>query len=242
MMKKFLYIIVFSAILFADSKNEWGYGVDASKNWWNLSELYLGCKFGKQQSPINILSKHASSGAQTFNLKYLPAKGVNIKLSHHTFKIMYPKGSYIEMGGVRYILQEIHFKTPAETIINSHPSPLEAQFYHEDSKGRMLIMSVIFDEGRANPLIERLNKSLPKDENKSIFITNVDINELLPTSLESYQFYGSLTYPPCTQDVYWIVLKNHMRIMQIEADAMREITGENARETQDVADRLITQD
>ncbi|MWV61166.1 carbonic anhydrase [Helicobacter saguini] len=236
-MRKFLCIIIFSVMLVA--KDDWGYGVDESKNWGNISELYLGCKFGKQQSPINISPKHVSPGAQSFTLKYLPAKGVNLRLDNHTFKITYPKGSYIEMAGTRYILQEIHFKTPAETIINSQARPLEAQFYHEDSKGRMLIMSVIFDEGRANPLIERLNKSLPKESNKSIFITNVDANELVPKSLESYQFYGSITYPPCTQDVYWIVLKNHMRIMQIEADAMREITGENARETQDIADRLI---
>lgn len=221
--------------------NNWEYGIESSKNWGNLSELYLGCKFGKQQSPININPKNVSPNAQSFKIHYLAAKGVNITLQNHTFKITYPKGSYIDMAGTRYILQEIHFKTPAENMISSHGAPLEAQFYHENSKGKKLILSVIFVDGRGNELIDRINKTLPKEEKKSIFITNVDANELLPSSLESYQFYGSLTYPPCTQDVYWIVLKKPKSITQNEADDMRLITGENARETQDIANRLITE-
>lgn len=235
-----LFFLIFTQEMIADEAKEWSYKNDASKQWAGLSELYLGCKDGRQQSPIKINTKNVKSGAETFSIKYAAAKGVNVRLEHHTFKIAYPKGSFIEMGGSKYFLQEIHLKTPAENMIDNLSAPLEAQFYHEDSKGRVLILSVLFTDSRSNATLDLIIKNLPTTQGKSHFITNVDANALLPKNHASYQFYGSLTYPPCSQDVYWIVLKQPMSVIQNETDALREITGANAREVQDVFDRLIT--
>lgn len=233
-----LFFLIF--LCKADEAKEWSYADNASKNWAYLSELYLGCRDGKQQSPIKIKTKSIQSGAETFSIKYAPAKGVNVRLEHHTFKITYPKGSFLEMGGSKYALQEIHLKTPAENSIDNVIAPLEVQFYNQDYKGRLVILSVIFTDSRSNPTLDLLIKNLPTTPGKSHFITNIDANSLIPSNHSSYQFYGSLTYPPCTQDVYWIVLKEPMSVIQNETDALRAITGANAREPQEVFDRLIT--
>ena len=145
------------------------------------------------------------------------------------------------MSARQFFLKEIHFKTPAENAINSLYAPMEAQFYHEDSNGERLVVSVIFMEGRANDLVSLLVKNLPDKNGKSNFITNVDANALLPKNLASYQFQGSITYPPCSQDVMWIVLKQPMSANEDQTEALRSITKANARETQDVANRLIAE-
>lgn len=227
-------------VAFADKK-EWGYGED-SKQWADISELYLGCKNGNLQSPIKIITKQLKeSKGSTFSLHYMSPKGVNLRLENHTFKIEYPKGSYIMLGADKYMLQEIHLKTPAENIIDTLSAIMEAQFHHIDSKGRRLVLSVMFVDGRSNQTLERLIKNLPTTPKKSHFITNFDANDLLPKNLGAYQFYGSLTYPPCSQNVYWIVLKSPLSATQSEVESFQNITGSNAREPQDVANRLIMQ-
>lgn len=237
-LKYLFYFILFTTLGFAEEKKDWSYA--NIQQWANLSEINLGCKEGKQQSPINIKSKSVKPGAQDFKIDYKPAKGVNITLDHATFKIAYPQGSYLHMGGKKYSLKEIHFKTPAENGVDSVFAPLEAQFFNEDSKGEKIILSVRFTDFKANPVIETLINNFPQ-EGKSIFITNVDANKLLPNNFSSYQFYGSLPFPPCTQNVYWIVLKQTMTVTQSEVEAMQAITGVNARKAQDVFDRLITE-
>ncbi|RDU66012.1 carbonic anhydrase [Helicobacter didelphidarum] len=227
--------------LFANNKTEWNYDGNTSQDWANLNPMYLGCENGNQQSPINIVTKAVQQGAIEFNLKYMPAKGVNVRLEHSTFKVTYPQGSFLEMVGIRYHLKEIHFKTPAENAINSLYAPIEVQFHHQHSKGNKIILSVFFMEGRSNPTLDLIVKNLPTQENKSHFITNIDANSFIPNSLDSYQFDGSLTTPPCTQGVRWIVIKQPMSATQDQADAMRNITKPNARGTQDVANRLIAE-
>lgn len=226
--------------VYAENKQDWSYKDSTAPQYWaNINPLYLGCQEGNQQSPINIITKNVRSGAAQFELKYSVAKGVNLVLANNTFKIVYPQGSFLEMGGSRYQLKEIYFKTPSENAIDTLRSMLEAQFLHEDSKGNKVILSVFFVEGRANPLLDIIVKNLPTQPNMANFIANIDIYRLLPNNLSSYQFDGSLTTPPCSQGVRWIILKHAMTTSQSQVDSMRNITKENARPLQDLFNRLI---
>ncbi|MCI7411494.1 carbonic anhydrase family protein [Helicobacter bilis] len=238
-----LYILVLLSLtqfIYAQNKQNWSYKDNTAPQYWaNLNPLYLGCAEGNQQSPINIVTKNVSKGAAQFELKYSVAKGVNLMLSNYTFKMIYPQGNFLEMNGNRYQLKEIYFKTPGENAIDSLRGILEAQFLHEDSKGHKVILAVFFVEERSNPVIETLVKNLPTQPDKANFIANIDIHKLLPSNLTSYQFDGSLTTPPCSQGVRWIVLKQTMTITQSQVDSMRDITGSNARPSQEIFNRLI---
>ncbi len=237
------FSLIITHLLYAQNKQDWGYKDNIAPQYWaSISPLYLGCAEGNQQSPINIVTKNVrTNGAAQFELKYNAAKGINLILTNHTFKIIYPQGNFLEMGGGRYQLKEIYLKTPGENAVNALRGMLEAQFLHEDSKGNKVIMSVMFVEGRANPIFNVLIKNLPTQPNKANFIANIDIRQLLPNNLASYQFDGSLTMPPCSQGVRWIVLKQAMTITQSQVDSMRSITKANARPVQDVFNRLIVE-
>lgn len=238
----FMLILSLTQFIYAQNKQDWSYrGNNGPQYWANINSRYLGCEEGNQQSPINIVTKNVGSGATQFDLKYSIAKGVNLMLYGYTLKIIYPKGNFLEMNGNRYQLKEIYFKTPGENTIDSFRSMLEVQFLHEDSKKNKVILAVFFVEGRSNPIIDMLVKNIPTQPNKANFIANVDIRKLLPNNLASYQFDGSLTTPPCSQGVRWIVLKEAMSITQSQFDSMYNITGSNARPIQDVFNRLISQ-
>ena len=239
------YIVAFIGILltqymYAQNRQDWSYKDSTAPQYWaNINPLYLGCAEGNQQSPINIITKNVRAGAMQFELKYSVAKGINLVLTNNAFKIVYPQGNFLEMGGSRYQLKEIYFKTPGENAIDTLRGMLEAQFLHEDNKGNKVILSVFFVEGRANPLLDVVVKNLPTQPNKANFIANIDIYKLLPNNLASYQFDGSLTTPPCSQGVRWIILKQPMTISQSQVDSMRNITKENARPLQELFNRLI---
>lgn len=242
-MKKCIYVFCLFSVLCgvnAASNDDWGYSNNIAPQYWaNINPLYLGCEKGNQQSPINIVTKNIRNGADSFTLQYNVAKGINLTLQHYTFVITYPKGNFLEISGVRYQLMEIHLKTPGENAIDSMRGIIEAQFFHEDSRGNKLVLAVFMVEGRSNPVIETLIKNLPTMPDKSNFIANIDINQLLPKNLSSYQFNGSLTMPPCSQGVKWIILKQPISVTQSQADALRIITDSNARALQDSFGRLI---
>ena len=162
-----LVLLLLTQFIYAQNKQNWSYKDNTAPQYWaNLNPLYLGCAEGNQQSPINIVTKNVSKGAAQFELKYSVAKGVNLMLSNHAFKMIYPQGNFLEMNGNRYQLKEIYFKTPGENAINSLRGILEAQFLHEDSKGHKVILAVFFVEGRSNPIIKSLVKNLPHNQIK----------------------------------------------------------------------------
>lgn len=237
-----LIAVLLTQYVYAQNKQDWSYNNNTAPQYWaNINPTYLGCAEGNQQSPINIVTKNVRSGATKFELKYSVAKGINLVLTNNTFKIVYPQGNFLEMGGTRYQLKEIYFKTPGENAIDTLRGMIEAQLLHEDSKGNKVVLSVFFVEGRANPLLDTIVKNLPTQPNKANFIANVDIYKLLPSNLASYQFDGSLTTPPCSQGVRWIIIKQAMTTTQSQVDSMRNITKANARPTQELFNRLIVE-
>ena len=228
-------------VICANANGKWDYGMNMQEGWANADLTYRGCKEGNQQSPINIATKNVRQGALEFVLKYLPAKGVNVELKDYVFTITYPQGSYLEFAGRRYHIKKIYFHTPAENGIDSKYYQMEMQIFHEDSKGNKLFLSVLFTDGSANETLGLITKNLPTQEGKAYFVTNFDINKLIPNNLASYQFYGSLTTPPCSQNVQWLILKTPMPITKTQLDSMQNITKQNARTTQELFNRLVVE-
>ena len=234
-------LLAIALLCHAKAAPDWGYTDKLTQDKWGNKAMYLGCRLGNQQSPINITTRLVQpSGAGLVVAKYLPAKGVNLSLEDYSFQITYPPNNKLQVKGIDYTLKFIRIKTPAENMINSSQGLMEAQFFHEDSKGTLLILSVLFMEGNANPLVDLLIKNLPQP-NKASFISSVDIYQLLPRSLDSYQFDGSLTTPPCTQGVRWVVLKQPLTVTKTQADFLQNITKPNARDVQNLANRLIVE-
>nr|HJX83773.1 carbonic anhydrase family protein [Candidatus Angelobacter sp.] len=140
-------------------------------------------------------------------------------------------------GGRTYWLKEFHFHEPAENIINgSRPQAMEVHLVHEtiDTPTLTLVVAVLVIAGRENTLINTLWTQIPEPGGSALLSTLINAGSLLPTNKAFYRFTGSLTTPPCTPGVTWIVLKDPAEFSQRQIDEYRNHYRGTARRLQPV--------
>lgn len=230
----------YSASVTSSSVAHWTYGRhDGPAEWSALSPEFATCGLGKHQSPIDIRhAKAADLPEIAFNYQQAPLAVID---NGHTIQVNYAPGSWIEVGGARYELVQFHFHKPSEEKINGKAHAMVAHLVHKNADGKLAVVAVLLDGGGANPMIDAIWKNLPKEKQKEIVVPNVTVDAaaLLPKDHGYYTFQGSLTTPPCSEDVTWFVLKAPLRIATGEIARFGTIYPMNARPTQSANGRLI---
>ena len=223
----------------ADEKH-WTYsGHGGPSEWGALSPEFATCKLGRNQSPIDIRgAKAADLPTIKFDYKPSPLKVID---NGHTIQVNYAPGSSIEVGGMRYELVQFHFHKPSEEKIDGKSHAMVAHLVHKSPEGKLAVVAVLLDKGGANGLIDSIWKNLPTAKEKEVLITNVTIDaaNLLPENKGYYTFQGSLTTPPCSEEVTWLVLKTPVKIGDGEITAFGKIYPMNARPTQALNGRAV---
>jgi carbonic anhydrase len=222
----------------ADEKH-WTYsGHGGPAEWGALSPEFASCKLGRNQSPIDIRgAKAADLPTIKFDYKPSPLKVID---NGHTIQVNYAPGSFIEVGGMRYELVQFHFHKPSEEKIDGKSHAMVAHFVHKSPEGKLAVVAVLLDKGGANGLIDLIWKDLPKERQKEVAANvNIDAANLLPDNKGYYKFQGSLTTPPCSEEVTWLVLKTPVKISDGEIAAFGKIYPMNARPTQALNGRAV---
>lgn len=223
----------------ATHNSHWGYsGSEGTENWVKLSPDNFSCS-GKNQSPINLSGFiEADLTPITFNYK---AGGQEILNNGHTVQVNYEKGSHISIDGIIFELLQFHFHAPSENHINGNSYPLEAHLVHADKDGNLAVVAVMFKEGEANKGLENAWITMPKHSgDKYPLSTRVDVDNILPKSREYYRFNGSLTTPPCSEGVRWLVMKDAVSASADQIDAFSQALHEpNNRPLQALNSRVI---
>ena len=218
----------------------WTYGGhEGPAKWGSLDPEFATCKLGKTQSPIDIHgAKHSDLPAIQFAYKPSPLKVID---NGHTIQVNYAPGSSIDVGGTRYELVQFHFHKPSEEKINGQSHAMVAHLVHKGADGKLAVVAVLLDAGGASALIDTIWTHLPKEKEKEVLVENVtiDATELLPAKKGYYTFQGSLTTPPCSEDVRWFVLKTPLKITGNEIAAFGKIYPMNARPTQPLNGREL---
>jgi len=217
----------------------WSYGEHGGPaEWGELDEGFATCKLGKAQSPIDIRGARATDlPAIKFAYKPSPLKLID---NGHTIQVIYAPGSSIEVGGKRYELVQFHFHKPSEEKINGKAHAMVAHLVHKDANGKLAVVAVLLDNGGANSTIDTIWKNLPKQKEKETSVkARVDAAKLLPGDKGYFTFQGSLTTPPCSEDVRWFVLKTPVKISDGEIEAFGKLYPMNARPTQPLNGRAI---
>jgi len=217
----------------------WSYGGHGGPvEWGELDQTFASCKLGKVQSPIDIRgAKAAELPMIKFDYKPSPLKVID---NGHTIQVNYAPGSWIDVGGARYELTQFHFHKPSEEKINGKSHAMVAHLVHKGADGTLAVVAVLLDKGGANPTISEIWKNLPKEKEKEMSVNAmVDAAALLPRDKGYYTFSGSLTTPPCSEDVRWFVLKIPTKIAQSEITAFGKLYPMNARPTQPLNGRAI---
>ena len=187
--------------------SHWGYkGQEKPENWGKLSPEYSTCENGKNQSPINIdhvlKTQHENL---TFSFETDKQEIVN---NGHTIQVNVTGNNQLILDEQIFTLQQFHFHTPSENTIKGKHYPMEAHFVYKNKAGELTVVALMFNNGEANPEIAKAWQQMPAEVNNKIILDKaVDINTLFPKKLDYYRFSGSLTTPPCTEGVRWIVLE-----------------------------------
>lgn len=227
----------------------WSYSGDSGPDsWGKLSPVYDLCSNGKQQSPIDIKNSQVA-GAVSWSFNYA---STSLKIAHnehmddiiddgHTIQVSVEEGSTFNLNNRLYHLKQFHFHTPSEHTIDGKHFPMEIHFVHQSDSGNLAVVSSLIKEGAKNPNFEKIIANMPEKKGDSKHLTeiNLSLQFHLPKTNEAYYYLGSLTTPPCTEQVEWLVLKHHAEASADQIKAFTEKIGPNNRPIQMMHDRKI---
>jgi carbonic anhydrase len=132
--------------------------------------------------------------------------------NHYTIEVFVAPGtSTLNFNGHTYKLVRFHFHEPAENIINgSSPLAMEVHLVHEEvgNPDAKLVVAVLVRPGAENGLIRTLWAHIPPPGQTVPVSIPINARDLLPVNKAYYNFTGSLTTPPCTPGLTWIVFKD----------------------------------
>lgn len=207
----------------------WGYsGMEGPEHWADLDSENAACSAGSQQSPVN-LSGTIDADLPKLTVSWTSDIGWMVN-NGHTIQIDLPAGGILTRGDRRYTLLQFHFHAPSEHRVDGKAFPLEAHFVHEDKETGVLgVLAVFLTPGTANPAFAELAAMFPAAEGGKVAIPLVAPDAFLPASLRYWLYEGSLTTPPCSENVDWMVLMDPVEVAAEDIARFTAIYPANAR-------------
>lgn len=231
----------------------WHYeGAEGPANWGKLSPAFAACAEGRAQSPIDI-TKPSPSGRLAELKTTLPpamlrivhhahmADGIN---NGHTIQINYSEGDTLAIGGKPYQLVQYHFHAPSEHTIDGRHYPMEMHMVHKAADGQLAVIGVFIEEGPHNSAFDPVWGSLPREKGVETHLAAVivDVDRLLPASRTTYRYEGSLTTPPCSEGVAWLVMTTPITLSAEQIGQFTAIVKANNRPVQPLNGRTVATD
>lgn len=217
----------------------WSYeGDNGPENWASLDPTYRQCAKGSRQSPIDIVNS-IEVDLPPIEFAYKPSE-FRIVDNGHTVQAAVSENR-LKLSGKTYDLLHFHFHRPSEERIEGRNSEMVAHLVHRSEDEKLAVLAILLEKGDENPVVQTLWNHLPLEKKQVVYPPGVaiDLSQLLPKDQGYYTYMGSLTTPPCTEDVLWLVLKTPMRISEAQINIFSRLYPNNARPTQERSDRLI---
>jgi carbonic anhydrase len=217
----------------------WAYeGGGGPERWGAMRPDFTTCSQGKRQSPIDIRDGIAVD-LEALTFDYRPS-GFSVIDNGHTVQVDVAPGNHLTVGGRRYELLQFHFHRPSEERISGRQFEMVAHLVHKDPEGRLAVVAVLMDQGKAHPLVQLVWNNLPLEKLEAQPApVDMDLDALLPDDRRYYTYMGSLTTPPCSEGVLWIVLKQPATMSPEQIGIFARLYPMNARPIQSASGRLI---
>lgn len=228
----------------ANASAAWSYeGKSAPEHWGKLTPEYAGCETGRNQSPINIDSTIHAALKPIRAIQKFSAK--DMAVVNHALQIDFKKGNMMVLDSTPFQLKHLVLRTPSEHTIDGKGFPLEAQWLHEDAKGNLAYVSVMFKEDKKpHAALDKLLAQLPeiqtKDKKPLALKARILPSDLISQDKRYYRYTGSTTTPPCTEGVRWILMKTPQTASTEQLKALSEaVAHPNARPVQALNGRTV---
>lgn len=220
-------------------RTDWSYNGENGPDQWH--QQYPDC-CGSSQSPVDLRNAIRDETLKPLDIQY---QGAILKLMHKGVSIEFgcESESYIRFNRNEYRLIQFHFHTPAEHSVEGRICEMECHLVHHcASRGEFLVVGILFAKGAENGLIRYITHRLPSQKGDTLVLNDpVDVLKLIPTHSSYYTYQGSLTTPPCTENVHWFVMKEQLTVSPEQIEKFHRMTGSNARPVQALKDRVIRQ-
>ena len=223
-----------------DDCGDWTYtGERGADKWASLCFDNAPCG-GERQSPIDIAGATTDGNLSPIAFNY-DSTSTAIVNNGHTLQWNVENGGGISLDGTDYSLLQFHLHTKSEHTIDGNFYPLELHLVHQDAaSGNLAVVGVLFETGAENNFMGHFMENLPADANGTYNdAMKYFAADVLPASTGYYTYPGSLTTPPCSEIVTWLVLKEPVVASQEQLDALAAIMKENNRPVQPLNGRTV---
>ena len=231
---------------------EWHYeGAEGPAHWASLSPTFAACGEGQHQSPIDI-TQATPAATPELRTSFPPAE---LRIAHHghiadglnnghTIQINYPDAETLNLGGTAYELVQYHFHGPSEHTVDGKHFPMEMHLVHKSAGDKLAVVGVFIAEGAHNKAFDPVWANLPGQKGVETHYSDVtvDVDALLPNARTSYRYDGSLTTPPCSEGVSWIVMTTPIELSREQLSAFTHVINDNSRPVQKLNGRMILTD
>ena len=217
----------------------WSYeGENGPHAWARLSPEFAKCGAGERQSPIDIREgMKLDLEPITFDYRVSSFKVID---NGHTIQANVGGWNAMRVMGRRFRLVQFHFHKPSEELIEGRQFEMVVHLVHKDSEGRLAVIAVLIEGGVAQPAIQTVLNNLPLEKGEEIAATTqLDPAQMLPESKKYFTYMGSLTTPPCSEDVLWIVMKQPLQASANQLGLFERLYPMNARPVQATRERVI---
>lgn len=224
----------------------WSYSGETSPDYWAELEKNSDCG-GSSQSPINIIINDAvfNAGKNSDLLFHYNPKTIihNVVNNGHSIQFNFEEGDSITYKGKVYYLKQFHFHEESEHSINGVKFPIEIHFLHASPEYGNTVLSILGEEGEKDETMTFLESFLPinKGEKKKIERAFDFKTVYPPSTIEYFTYTGSLTTPPCTEGVNWIIFKKTVILSKDQVDILKNnMPLNNYRDEQALNGRVVT--
>ena len=227
----------------------WSYQAETGPTHWaELDERFALCATGQSQSPIDLTAAVAADLVNP-EFHYSPAP-LNLLNNGHTVQVPYAPGSYILLAGKQYDLLQFHFHSPSEHTIEGQPQAAELHLVHQNDVGELAVVAVMLQaeeearqKGDGSMGYDLLSAHLPRAVGDKVRTgKRVNVRSLLPTQTTTYRYQGSLTTPPCSESVTWLIMSEPVALPPDQLSEYQTLLKHNNRPLQNLNSRSITLD
>lgn len=223
---------------YAAEDREWSYeGPKGPEHWSEIESEFAACGSGREQSPIDLQRTHAAE-PEEIEISW-QAFGPEVVNNGHTIQANAPAGSYTTFDGKRYDLLQLHFHHKSEHTLDGKQLPMEAHFVHKSAQGDLLVLGVFLVPGQANGTLRTILDNAPQSKGTRKVEAAIDLETLVPDDSAIFRYAGSLTTPPCSEIVSWVVYDRPVEVSPVQIEAFAELYPNNFRPTQSTNRRFI---
>jgi carbonic anhydrase len=227
----------------AQEEVEFSYSGDFGPGFWgNLVPEWVSCSEDERQSPIAIDEARRDATLEPLDLELQPTT-INLTNNGHTIQQTYPPGSILDFEGVKYTLSQFHFHTLSEHTIDGKRGVMELHAVFDDATGtgNKAVIGQLYEIGEENAFLAQFDQILPEKSGKVVAPPETEINlaDGLKNTKRYYTYPGSLTTPPCSPVVTWIVLKKWATLSEEQFRLFNDVLGHNFRPLQELNGRII---